>query len=98
MSDQFITTPKFDQLIEIIEKKEIKKHPKIQQRDQVLAKLKELQINYPEGLRPVELGIQLSIPAPTVRRILKEYLKLGLVSMERINKNCSMYLALEEKN
>lgn len=77
------------ELQNIIEVKEIKTQSK--QRDQVLAKLKELQMQYPKGIRPVELAVLLQISSPTVRRILGEYEKLGLVTRERITRNCSMF-------
>ena len=73
---------------------EQKDRVKLGQRDMIYLGIRKTKDTHPKGISPTELSIILDLPAPTVRKFLAEYVKLGFVEREIIKSNRSLYRSL----
>ena len=67
---------------------------KLGQRDMIYLGIRKTKDTHPLGISPIELANILDLPAPTVRKFLGEYVKLGFVSRKIIRSNRSLYVSL----
>ena len=86
-------------LSESLQKESLQSHAlrirsKVDQRQIILEKFKGVVCDYSpykKGIRPRDLALLTGIPEPTVRKFLREFVRLGIARVRRVSSNHSIY-------